>query len=167
MTTAAPITPITPAQKRIAERLVRGRTNSEIAAEGHLSGATVTSHIRGMRRSLRCPPRSSRPVLAHALLLHRQVPVPSLSVVRPSFAADEDQRRLLTALAEHSALADIAKAAKITPADVKASTEDLVRAAGVANATQLVGWGHALGLLGADAEVVPSSSTAVGEGAAR
>ncbi|WP_331752395.1 LuxR C-terminal-related transcriptional regulator [Streptomyces sp. NBC_00829] len=165
-TTTAPITPITPAQQRIAEHLVQGLTNSEIATEEHLSGDTVSSHIRGMRQNLHCPPRSSRPVLAHALLLHRQVAVPSLPVSRPPFTADENQQRLLKALAGHSAPADIARAARIARADVKPFTEDLVRAAGANDATQLIGWGHALGLLGDDGQGAPDPSAAF-EGAAR
>ncbi|MBT1189537.1 DNA-binding protein [Streptomyces sp. CJ_13] len=165
-TTTAPITPITPAQKRIAEQLVQGLTNSEIASEEHLSRGTVSSHVRGMRQNLHCPRRSSRPVLAHALLIHRQVAVPSLSPLQPSFTADEGQKRLLKAIAEHSSPADNARAAKIPLADVKPLTEDLVRAAGATDSTQLVGWGHALGLLGEggqDTTDLPAAS----EGAAR
>ncbi|MFF1517028.1 DNA-binding protein [Streptomyces sp. NPDC058305] len=165
-TVSAPITPITPAQKQVAEHLISGLTTSEIAAQGHLLRTSVTAHIRALRRSLHCPPRSSHPVLVHALLLHRQIPAPSLAALRPSFAADEDQQRLMKALAEHSATADVARAAHIDPADVKHLTGDLVRAAGAANATQLVGWGHALGLLGTSRQGVPNPS-ANRKGAAR
>ncbi|MFJ5635119.1 response regulator transcription factor [Streptomyces goshikiensis] len=165
-TTTALITPLTPAQKRIAELLVQGLTNGEIATEARLSTETVGFHIRNMRQSLHCPPRSKLPVLAHTLLLHRQVPVPSLPASRPPFTASENQRLLLKAHAEHSATVDIARNAKIAPTDVKAFTEDLVRAAGADNVTQLVGWGHALRLLGAGGEGAADLS-ATPEGAAR
>ncbi|MFD5722687.1 DNA-binding protein [Streptomyces sp. NPDC127036] len=167
MTTASPpVTPITPAQKQVAEHLISGLTTSEIAAEGHLLRTSVTAHIRALRRNLHCQPRSSHPVLVHTVLLHRQIPLPSLAALRPSFAANEDQQRLMKALAEQSTTADIARAANINPADVEYLTGDLVRAAGAANATQLVGWGHALGLLGTNGQGVPDPY-AGREGAAR
>ncbi|KOU40201.1 hypothetical protein ADK55_32085 [Streptomyces sp. WM4235] len=148
MTTTAPVKPLPPAQKRIAEHLVQGLSNNEIATKEHLSLDTVSSHIRGMRQSLHCPPRASRPVLVHTLLLHRQVTTPQFPPQRPTFQPSEVEQLLLKAIAEHSAPADIARAAKIAPSDVKARTQDLVRAAGVIDSTRLMSLGHALGFLG-------------------
>ncbi|MFE9802967.1 LuxR C-terminal-related transcriptional regulator [Streptomyces goshikiensis] len=163
--TTTPVSPITPAQKRLAAHLVQGLSNSEIAAEEYLAPDTVSSHVRGIRQNLHCPPRSSRPVLAHALLLHGQVEAPPLPALRPAFEANEHERLLLRAIAEHSAPADIARAAKIAPRDLKSRTEELVRAAGASDSTHLVGLGHALGLLGPaghDAASRPAAPEGVG-----
>ncbi|MFE9846592.1 hypothetical protein [Streptomyces goshikiensis] len=108
-----------------------------------------------MRERLHCPPRSPRPVLAHSLLTYRQVPPPPLPEHLPSFTANETEQLLLKAIAEHSTVNGIARAALILPADVKARTEELVRAAGATDATHLVGLGHALRILGHDGQGAP------------
>ncbi|WP_371792986.1 LuxR C-terminal-related transcriptional regulator [Streptomyces sp. NBC_01471] len=159
------ITPLTPAQKRAAELVIQGLSNSEIAIEGCLSPDTVIFHITCMRQKLNCPPHASRPVLAHALLLHRQVPTPSIPASRRKFTPNEDQQKLLKAIAEHSKTAGIARAAGIAPAgiapaDVKSLTKNLLSAAGVANSTQLVAWGHAMDLLGTNGQNAPGPSAA-------
>ncbi|MEU6214384.1 LuxR C-terminal-related transcriptional regulator [Streptomyces sp. NPDC047023] len=160
-TLKAPITPITPSQKRLAAHLLQGLSNSEIAAQEYLALDTVSSHLRGMRQNLHCPPRCSRPVLAHMLLVHRQVGPPPVPPLCLPFAATEDDRLLLHAIAEHSAPADIARAARIAPCDLKPLTESLIRTVGATSATHLVGLGHALGLLGESGTPRPPAHVAV------
>ncbi|MEE1930668.1 LuxR C-terminal-related transcriptional regulator [Streptomyces sp. TRM 70351] len=152
MTTAttAPITPITPAQKRIAAHLVCGLTNSEIAGKEQLAHDTVKSHIRTMRQNLRCPQRSSRPVLAHTLLRHAQVSPPPLPAGCGAFEADEDDQRLIRAIAEHSRPADIARAAGMTQRHLRDRANDLAHRAGAADTTHLVALAHTHGILNSE-----------------
>lgn len=165
-TTTAPITPLTAAQIRIATHLVQGLTNREIATAEHLTPGTVSGQISGLRQNLHCPPHSSRPFLAHTLLLHRLVPPPPLPEPHPPFTANENEQLLLKAIAEHSAPANIARAAKIAPGDVKCHTQDLVLAARATDPTHLVALGHTLGILGATGHGAPSR-VASPEGATR
>lgn len=161
--TTAPITPLTAAQKRVAAHLVCGLTNSEIASEEQMAHDTVTSHIRGMRQSLHCPPRATRAVLAHALLSHKQVPPPPLPLLRRPFEPDQDDQRLIRANAEHSRAADVARAARVPASELRARTDTLSRRAGANNATHLVGLAHTRGLFGgqgATASVQPQAEPA-------
>jgi DNA-binding CsgD family transcriptional regulator len=164
-TVAAPITPLTRAQKRVAAHLVCGLTNPEIAGEEHLSGDTVSSHVRVMRESLHCPPRSSRAVLAHALLSHQQVPPPPL--LRRAFEPDADDLLLIRAIAEHSRPDDIARAARIPAGELRTRTDGLVRRAGASNAAHLIGLAHTHGILSGEATTPAEQPPAQPAGAAR
>ncbi|PZG78178.1 DNA-binding protein, partial [Streptomyces sp. NTH33] len=74
MTTTAPITPLSQAERRVAEHLVRGvRRTQDIATQAHLSPHTVHSHIHTMRAKLHCPPRCPQHILVHTLLATGQV----------------------------------------------------------------------------------------------
>ncbi|WP_073227125.1 LuxR C-terminal-related transcriptional regulator [Streptomyces sp. NBRC 110465] len=165
-THAAPITPLTAAQKRIAAHLVCGLTNSEIAGEEHLAQDTVSSHIRVMRQNLHCPPRASRALLAHALLSHQQVPPPPPEQDR-AFETDEDDKRLVRAIAEHSSPADIARAAGIPAGELRNRTDGLVRRAGADNAAHLIGLAHAQGLLGGEGTAAAAQAPTEPVGAMR
>jgi DNA-binding CsgD family transcriptional regulator len=68
------------------------------------------------------------------------------STARPDFTAKE--WTLLRAVAEHCRTEDIARAAGVAPADVRALTDDLVLKANTINAAQLVGLAHSWGLFG-------------------
>lgn len=148
MTTTAPITPLTPAQRRVAQHLVGGLTPRDIAAEAGLSAVTVRQHIRGIRESLHCPPRCALPVLAHFLFTSKEVEPPPADKPVPDLSAE--QQMLLKAVAEQSKTYDIAVAARIAPADVRSTLAELLAMTGAADATQLVVLAHAWGLLGAD-----------------
>ncbi|MFK4688223.1 LuxR C-terminal-related transcriptional regulator [Streptomyces pristinaespiralis] len=168
-TAAAPITPLTRAQKRVAAHLVCGLTNPEIAGEEHLSGDTVSSHVRVMRESLHCPPRSSRAVLAHALLSHEQVPPPPPPppLLRRAFEPDADDLLLIRAVAEHSRPDDIARAARIPAGELRARTDGLVRRAGASNAAHLIGLAHTHGIFGGEGSATAEQSLAQPAGAVR
>jgi hypothetical protein len=75
--TADPITPLTPAAKRVAARLVYGDTDAAIAAHLYLSVHGVKSQLQAARRHVGCPPGASRAVLVHALLTARHIDPPA------------------------------------------------------------------------------------------
>ncbi|MEU8759504.1 LuxR C-terminal-related transcriptional regulator [Streptomyces sp. NPDC048659] len=166
-TVAAPITPLTRAQKRVAAHLVCGLTNPEIAGEEHLSGDTVSSHVRVMRESLHCPPRSSRAVLAHTLLSHQQVPPPPPPLLRRAFEADADDLLLIRAIAEHSRPDDIARAARIPVGELRTRTDGLARRTGASNAAHLIGLAHTHGILGGEATTTAEQPPVQPAGAVR
>lgn len=166
-TVAAPVTPLTRAQRRIAAHLVCGLTNPEIAGEEHLSGDTVSSHVRVMRQNLHCPPRSSRAVLAHALLTHQQAPPPPRPLLRRAFEPDADDQLLIRAIAEHSRPDDIARAARIPGGELRTRTDGLVRRAGASNAAHLIGLAHTLGIFSDEGTTVTEQHSAQSAGAAR
>ncbi|MFZ3491909.1 LuxR C-terminal-related transcriptional regulator [Streptomyces sp. 5.8] len=148
--------PLSSTQGRIAQLLVDGRTNEEIADAVGLSTETVRVQIHKLRLNVHCPPRSSRPYLAHALLRHGKAKPPQLPARRKRFAPDADGLLLLRALAEHPGRADIARAAGLTLADLAYRTERLVNSASASSATHLIGIGYALELLG------PAATAAAG-----
>lgn len=146
MPTTASIISLTRAQKRVARHLVHGATNGSIASREHLSAETVKSHLGNVRKSLNCPPHSTRAVIVHALLTHRQVPAPRAP--RPDIEPTSAEQLLLHAHADHSRAPDIALAAALAPGDLRAGTDALMAKTGAIDPTHLVGIGHALGLLG-------------------
>ncbi|MFC8285066.1 MULTISPECIES: helix-turn-helix domain-containing protein [Streptomyces] len=147
MTTSAPITPLNPAQQRVAQQLVGGLSTREIAARNGLSIETIRQYVRDIRRSLHCPPRCKPHVLVHFVLSAKQVSPPATE--RPAPVLNEAQELLLRAVAEHSAPRDVALAAKIAPADLRTSIYELLDTTGAEAVTQLVVLAHAWCLLGA------------------
>lgn len=147
MPTSAPITPLSPAQHRVAQQLVDGRSTQEIAARNSLSIETIRQYVRDIRRSLHCRPRCKPHVLVHYVLAAEQVTPPATE--RPTPVLNEAQRLLLRAVAEHSAPRDVALAAKIAPADLRTALYELLDKTGADTVTQLVVLAHAWGLLGA------------------
>lgn len=158
------ITPLTTAQRRVARHLIRGADNQYIAAHAHLSPGTVKNHISNIREKLNCPPRSTRAVLVHALLTHRQVPPPAVPC--PDVGLGTEERNLLRAIADHSHADDIAEAAGIAPADLRARTAALIDKTGAEDSAHLVGIGHALAVLEAAGSNTLGPRDAL-EGAAR
>ncbi|WP_406723953.1 hypothetical protein WJ438_03845 [Streptomyces sp. GD-15H] len=74
-------------------------------------------------------------------------------------ALSDAQLVLLRAVTEYSRPLDIARAAKIAPADLRASLDQLLADAGAADTTQLVTRAHAWQLLSpGQAETVPNGA---------
>ncbi|MEV7796550.1 LuxR C-terminal-related transcriptional regulator [Streptomyces sp. NPDC087512] len=151
VTTSAPITPLTPALRRVAQHLACGLTPQEIAAETGLSAATVRQYVRDIRECLHCPPRCKPPVLVHRLLTAQQAPPPPAG--RPAPDLGPDQLLLLRAVAEHSDARSIAVAAKLAPADLRAALDQLLADTGTQDTTHLVIRAHGWKLLPADPAV--------------
>ncbi|MFI1929232.1 DNA-binding protein [Streptomyces sp. NPDC020330] len=147
MTTSAPITPLNPAQLRVAQQLVDGRSAREIAEMSGLSIETIREYVRVIRQSLHCPPRCKPHVLVHFVLAAGQVTPPTTE--RPPPVLNEAQGLLLRAVAEHSASRDVALAARIAPADLRSALGELLDKTGTDDVTQLVVLAHAWGLLDA------------------
>ncbi|WP_408992222.1 DNA-binding protein [Streptomyces sp. 1268] len=147
MTTRAPITPLNPAQHRVAQQLVDGLSTREIAARNGLSIETIREYVRVIRQSLHCPPRCKPQVLVHFVLAAEQVTPPATE--RPAPVLNEAQGLLLRAVAEHSASREVALAARIAPADLRSALGELLNKTGANDVTQLVVLAHAWGLLGA------------------
>ncbi|WP_326581677.1 helix-turn-helix transcriptional regulator (plasmid) [Actinacidiphila glaucinigra] len=131
-----------PAEIRVAQQLVRGLTNLEIAAELGTSLATVNGHLGTIGRRFRV---SSRPARAHAVLASGQVSPPAATVTSAVFT--EADRRLLSALAIYDDTYAIAHAAGIAPASIRRCIRDLVTKAGANNDTHLIGLAHTWGML--------------------
>ncbi|MFF4978609.1 LuxR C-terminal-related transcriptional regulator [Streptomyces sp. NPDC001046] len=148
MTTSAPITPLTPTLKRVAQHLAHGLTAQEIATETELSAVTVRQYVRDIRENLHCPPRCKPPVIVHRLFTAQQVASPTAD--RPAPELSPEQLLLLRAVAEHSDARDIAVAAKIAPADLRAALDQLLADTGAQDATQLVILAHGWKLLTAE-----------------
>ncbi|MGV9934045.1 DNA-binding protein [Streptomyces olivaceoviridis] len=142
--TTAPITPLTPGEKRIAEHLIRGLAPDQIATHEDLAPSAVKSYLRSLRTKLHCP-RAALHILVHAILSSGQV---TLQAIHPAPAFSVEEIRLLRALAAHQHWIDVAKAARIASADVNTHIEALVARAGVSGILQLVVLGHAWQLLG-------------------
>ncbi len=142
--TAAALTQLTPAEKRVAELLVTGVSNVQGARDLGMSTNTFTRHLGNIGQRFHV---TGRPARAHAVLASGQVALPPTPADVPAFTPDE--WLLLQALARYSDTHDIACAARITPAAVRPRITDLVAKAGAENDTHLIGLGHAWGLLGA------------------
>ncbi|MEH0399330.1 DNA-binding protein [Streptomyces sp. B21-088] len=145
-TTSAPITPLKPTHQRVAQHLVDGLTTQEITTRTGLSPHTVRQYVRDIRVSVHCPPRCKPHVLVHHLLATEQVAQPKTDRSTPGLNAEK--QLLLKAVAELSSPRDIALAAKIAPADLRAALNELLDKTGAADVTQLVVLAHAWHLLG-------------------
>ncbi|MFM9462760.1 LuxR C-terminal-related transcriptional regulator [Streptomyces scabiei] len=165
--TAAELTQLTPAEKRVAEVLVTGASNIQGARDLGMSSSTYSGHLGSIGRKFQITSRTGRPARAHAVLASGQVAPPPAPARIPEFTLGE--RRLLRALAEHPETYEIAQAARVAEAEVRPWIKALVAKAGADNDTHLVGLGHAWGLLGARGSESVSSDDAPSEtdGAAR
>ncbi|MFD8589892.1 LuxR C-terminal-related transcriptional regulator [Streptomyces sp. NPDC059637] len=154
--TAQELAQLTPAEKRAAEHLVAGASNTEGAQALGISTTTFTGYIVAIGKKFQVTSRSGRPARAHAVLASGQVSPPPA----PEPIADFTERdlRLLRALAENAETHAIARAAEIAPADVRPMIADLVDKAGAANDTHLVGLGHAWGFLNTDPSQLAGSA---------
>ncbi|MFD5478792.1 LuxR C-terminal-related transcriptional regulator [Streptomyces hawaiiensis] len=145
VTTSAPTTPLTPTLQRVAQHLANGLAPQEIATQTGLSAVTVRQYVRDIRESLHCPPRCKPPVIVHRLFALQQVASPTAD--RPAPGLGSDQLLLLKAVAEHSDARDIAVAAKLAPADLRAALDQLLADTGAQDTTQLVILAHGWNLL--------------------
>ncbi|GAX56689.1 DNA-binding protein [Streptomyces olivochromogenes] len=148
VTTSAPITPLTPTLQRVAQHLANPLTPQEIATKTGLSAVTVRQYVRDIRESLHCPPRCKPPVIVHRLFALQQVAPPTADSPTPELGSE--QLLLLRAVAEHSDARDIAVAAKIAPADLRAALDQLLADTGARDTTQLVILAHGWKLLTAE-----------------
>lgn len=148
VTTSAPITPLTPTVRRVAQHLADGLTPQEIATETGLSAVTVRQYVRDIRQSLHCPPRCKPPVIVHRLFTAQQVASLTADTATPELSTE--QLLLIRAVAEHSDARDIAIAAKIAPADLRAALGQLLADTGARDSTQLVILAHGWELLTAE-----------------
>lgn len=148
VTTSAPITPLTPTLQRVAQHLANGLTPQEIATKTGLSAVTVRQYLRDIRESLHCPPRCKPPVIVHRLFTTQRVAPPTTD--RPTPELSSEQLLLLRAVAEHSDTRDIAVAAKIAPADLRAALDQLLADTGAQDTTELVVLAHSWQLLPAE-----------------
>ncbi|MFD4338081.1 DNA-binding protein [Streptomyces anulatus] len=158
MTTRAPITPLSPAQHRVAQQLVDGLSTQEIATRNGLAFETIRQYVRDIKRCLHLPPRCKPHVLVHFVLAAEQVTPPATE--QPAPVLTEKQGLLLRAVAEHSAPRDVALAAKIAPADLRTALYELLDTTGADTVTRLVVLAHAWGLLGARPAVAGESGAA-------
>ncbi|CAM5580242.1 response regulator transcription factor [Streptomyces pseudogriseolus] len=157
MTAPLPTTPLTPAERRIAQHVVRGLSAREIADATQLSPNTTHTYLRAMRGKLRCPERCTLAVVAHRLIASGEATAPTPDTPAP--ALSEAQLVLLRAVTEYSRPLDIARAAKLAPADLRASLDQLLADAGAADTTQLVTRAHAWELLSSGrGETVPGGA---------
>ena len=148
MTAPALTTPLTPAEKRIAQHVVHGLPTSQIADIETLSHHTVRTHLRTLRRKLHCPERCSPAVVTHRLLSANEAATPSPDMPTPVLSTE--QTKLLSAVTEHSKPLDIARGANIAPADLRAALDQLLADTRAPDTTTLVAWAHAWNLLPAD-----------------
>ncbi|OEJ22124.1 hypothetical protein AR457_40285 [Streptomyces agglomeratus] len=144
---------LTPTEIRVAEQLVAGRSNSHAAAALGMKPETFKGHLSKIGEKVQVP--TSRPARAHAILLSGQVAPPTTSANRPQLT--EDDQLLLTAAAEHSTTAGIARAAGMSPKTVRRKLAALVTRTGADNLTHLVGLSHYWGYLGARQPAAPST----------
>jgi DNA-binding NarL/FixJ family response regulator len=157
ITTSAPLTPLKPTHQRLAQHLLDGLATRDIATRTFLSPHTIRQYVREIRVSVHCPPRCKPQVLAHFLLVAKQVAPPTTDRPAPELTAA--QQLLLKAVAEHSTLRDTALAARITPADVRPALDELLDETGAADVTQLIVLAHAWGLLGAEPTAAVENGT--------
>ncbi|WP_258308873.1 LuxR C-terminal-related transcriptional regulator [Streptomyces sp. NWU339] len=115
--TTAPITPLTPAERRVADHLVRGLEPRVIAVETGLSPNTVSSYLRTNRTKLHCPTRSAPHVPVHRLLSSGQATPPSATEPTPDLTPA--RRLLLRTFAKRTSPYAVARDARIAPADVR------------------------------------------------
>ncbi|MFF4863513.1 helix-turn-helix transcriptional regulator [Streptomyces sp. NPDC001231] len=148
MTASAPATPLTPAERRIAQHVVNGLPARQIADAETLSHHTVRSHMRTLRRKLHCPERCSLAIVTHRLLSANDATAPSPDAPAPDLSTK--QTSLLRAITEHSTPLDIARAANIAPSDLHSALDQLLADASAPNTTQLVAQAHGWNLLTAD-----------------
>ncbi|GAA3388824.1 LuxR C-terminal-related transcriptional regulator [Streptomyces roseoviridis] len=158
MTETSPTPPLIPSLRRIAQHLVLGATNTDIAAAEGLSTSTVHTYQKDIRQHLGLPPRASRAVIVHALLGRGEATAPEPG--RPAPALTADETLLLRAIATRSRQADIALAARIAPADLRTKSEALLFTTGATDSVHLIGLAHAWGLLEPSSENEPTSTSA-------
>jgi DNA-binding CsgD family transcriptional regulator len=145
MTALAPTQHLTPSERRLAQHVVQGLSAREIAAATQLRPNTVHSTLRSVRWKLQCPERCSLAVVAHRLLDTGEILTPTADRPAPDLSAE--QIPLLKAVTEYSQPLDIARAAKLAPADLRAALDQLLADTRAPDTTQLVVLAHSWKLL--------------------
>ena len=148
MTAPAPTSPLTQSERRLAQHVVDGLNAREIAAVTQLRASTVHSTLRNVRGKLHCPERCSLAVVAHRLLDVGEITTPTTDAPAPEMSAE--QISLLKAVTEHSRPLDIARAAKLAPADLRVALDQLLADTGAPDTTRLVVQAHSWNLLTAE-----------------
>ncbi|WP_406357400.1 LuxR C-terminal-related transcriptional regulator [Streptomyces sp. NBC_01635] len=148
MTALAPTQRLTPSERRLAQHVVEGLNAREIAAATQLKLGTVHSTLRTVRWKLRCPERCSLAVVAHRILGAGEITAPTPQRPAPDISAERIS--LLKAVTEHSQPLDIARAANLAPADLRAALDQLLADTGAQDTTQLVVLAHSWQLLPAE-----------------
>jgi DNA-binding CsgD family transcriptional regulator len=154
---AEALTQLTPAEKRVAERLVAGASNIQGAQELGMSTTTFAGHVASIGRKFQITSRSGRAARAHAVLASKQIAPPSAPAQAPRLTAAD--LRLLRAIAKYPETPDIALAAGIAQADVRSQIKNLVAEVGADNETHLIGLAHAWGLLGPSRNTTSDDTT--------
>ncbi|MFC5956804.1 LuxR C-terminal-related transcriptional regulator [Streptomyces pratens] len=152
MTATGPITPLTPTEQRVAEHLCHGMSIPQIAVDLERSLHTVKSYAGGLRIKLHLPPRCAMPVLVHALITTKQITVSTPERTAPSL--DEQQVLLLRSVAANTGIPNIARAAGIAPADVRAHVDALIATTGATDEVHMMVLGHSWDLLGPNSATV-------------
>ncbi|NUK23939.1 LuxR C-terminal-related transcriptional regulator [Streptomyces lunaelactis] len=147
MTAPAPITQLTPAERRIAQHVVNGLPARQIAVTETLSHHAVRAHMVSLRRKLHCPERCSLAVITHRLLSANEATAPAPDTPAPDL--NTEQTNLLKAVAEHTKPLDIARGANMAPADLRAALVQLLADTGATDTTRLVARAHGWNLLNA------------------
>jgi DNA-binding NarL/FixJ family response regulator len=145
MTDLAPTQPLTPSERRIAQHVIKGLDAREIAAATQLKPNTIHSTLRTVRWKLACPERCSLAVVADRLLDSGQITAPTPQ--RPAPDLSPEQISLLKAVTEHTLPRDIAPAAGLAPADLRAALDQLLADTGAQDTTDLVVLAHSWQLL--------------------
>ncbi|MGC0400309.1 DNA-binding NarL/FixJ family response regulator [Streptomyces sp. SAI-126] len=145
MTALAPTQPLTPSERRIAQHVIKGLDARQIAAAIQLKPNTIHSTLRTVRWKLACPERCSLAVVAHHILDSGQITAPTPQ--RPAPDLSPEQISLLKAAAEHTLPRDIALAANLAPADLRAALDQLLADTGAQDSTELVVLAHSWQLL--------------------
>ncbi|MFD7137004.1 LuxR C-terminal-related transcriptional regulator [Streptomyces sp. NPDC059894] len=148
MTAPTPAQRLTPSELRLAQHVVEGLSAREIAAATQLKLGTVHSTLRTVRWKMHCPERCSLAVVAHRLLDAEEITAPTPQ--RPSPDISTEQINLLKAVTEHSQPLDIARAANLAPADLRAALDQLLSDTGAQDTTGLVVLAHGWKLLTAE-----------------
>ncbi|MGW2690151.1 LuxR C-terminal-related transcriptional regulator [Streptomyces sp. NPDC001414] len=145
MTTAAPVQPLTPSERRLAVHVVKGLTAREIASKVGLRLSTVYATLRNVRWKLGCPERCSLAVVAHRILITGVISIPTPKRAAPPLGSE--QISLLRALTRHTLPLYIARAANIAPGDLRAALDQLLAGTGARDITEAVILAHGWGLL--------------------
>ncbi|KMS77027.1 DNA-binding protein [Streptomyces viridochromogenes] len=145
MTALAQKQHLTPSERRLAQHVVEGLSAREIAAAAQLTANTVYSTLRNVRWKLQCPERCSLAVVAHRLLDTGEILAPTADRPAPNLSAQ--QLPLLKAVTQYSQPLDIARAANLAPADLRAALDQILADTGAPDTTQLVVLAHSWKLL--------------------
>ncbi|MEU5898764.1 LuxR C-terminal-related transcriptional regulator [Streptomyces venezuelae] len=143
-----PTQPLTPSERRIAQHVIKGLDVRGIAAATQLKPGTIHSALRTVRWKLACPERCPLSVVAHHILDSGQVSAPPPP--RPVPDLEPEQISLIKATTAHTLPRDIALAAGLPPADLRAALDQLLADTGAQTVTELIVLAHSWQVLTAE-----------------